>query len=164
MRSASLVTIAGFLAGLGLGFFARPMAQGAPRQTDTHAADMAAIEKLHQADMAATLAQDPKSLTALWSDDGVNLGFPGPPVVGAKAMGEAYEKFRAERPDFQVLKYMPSIRDVRIVDEWALEVGDFGGTYKMTANGTPVTVQGKGMRLLKRQTDGSWKFALVGLK
>ena len=28
----------------------------------------------------------------------------------------------------------------------------------------PVSAQGEGMRVLKRQTGGSWKFALVGLK
>jgi ketosteroid isomerase-like protein len=34
----------------------------------------------------------------------------------------------------------------------------------MSAKGEPVTVQSKGMRVLKRQQDGSWKFAIVGLK
>jgi hypothetical protein len=34
----------------------------------------------------------------------------------------------------------------------------------MSAKDNPVTVSGEAMRLLKRQSDGSWKFALVGLK
>jgi hypothetical protein len=63
-----------------------------------------------------------------------------------------------------VLKYKPGIKNVESADGWAIEVGDFAGTYKMSANGNPVSVQGEGMRLLKRQSDGSWKFALVGLK
>jgi len=125
---------------------------------------LAAIEKLHKADVVATLTQDPSALTSLWSDDAVNLGFPGPPVVGIKAMKEAYEKFRADYPDFKVLKYAPDAKDVQIVDGWAIEVISGESTYKMSAKDNPVTVTGKSMRVLKRQSDGSWKFALVGLK
>ncbi|HET8967184.1 MAG TPA: nuclear transport factor 2 family protein [Candidatus Acidoferrum sp.] len=125
---------------------------------------MAAIEKLHQADIEATLTQDPASLTKLWSEGGANFGFPGPPVVGIRDMGSAYAKFRAEHPDFQVVKYAPVINEIQIVDEWAIEAGDFGGIFKMSAKDEPVTVRSKGMRVLKRQQDGSWKFAIVGLK
>jgi len=85
-------------------------------------------------------------------------------MVGKKAMQEAYEKFRAEHPDFQVLKYAPHYKDAQMADGWAIEVGDFEATYKMSARDSPVSVQGKVMRVLKQQSDGSWKFALVGLK
>jgi len=105
-RISVLVTM--FLASLGIGFFARSARTATLQQSDARAADLAAIEKLHRADIEATLTQDPSSLTNLWSDDGVNLGFPGPPVVRTKAMREAYEKFRADHPDFQVLKYAPT--------------------------------------------------------
>ena len=161
-RIAVLVTIA-FLAGAGIGVFAQS-AMGTLQRKDTHAADLAAIEKLHKADVAATLRQDPIALTTLWSDDGVNLGFSGSPVVGIKAMGEAYAKFRADYPDFQVLKYAPDIRDVQVADGWAIEMISGESIYKMSANDNPVTVHGTAMRVLKRQSDGSWKFALVGLK
>ncbi len=164
MRRTSLFVIAAFLAGLAVGYFARSAGIGTPKKTDTHTADLAAIEMLDKADVAATLTQDPGALTTLWSDDAVNLGFPGPPVVGIKAMREAYEKFRADYPDFKVLKYAPNIKVVQIADEWAMEVGDFAGTYKISGKDEPVSTQGKGMRVLKRQPDGSWKFALVGMK
>ncbi len=133
-------------------------------QKDTRAADLAAIEKLHRADVEATLTQDQSFLTALWSEDAINLGFPGPPVVGIKAMGEAYAKMKAAYPEFRVLKYEPVIAEVQIADGWALEVGTFAATYKMSAKDEPVSVNDKGMRLLKRQSDGAWKFALVGMK
>lgn len=105
-----------------------------------------------------------RALTVLWSDDGANLQFPEGPVIGIKAMGNAYAKFRKENPDFRVLKYTPDMKEVQVADGWAMEVGNFAGTYKLSAKDDPVTVEGKGMRLLKRQSDGSWKFALVGLK
>lgn len=159
MKRASLIVALAFVAGLAIGFFARNVLQ-----RRAHAADLAAIEKLHKADVDCTLTQDPACLTGLWSDDGINLGFPGPPVVGIKAMGAAYANFRTQHPDFKVLKYAPNIKIIKIVDGWAIETGDFAGTYQMSAKGKPVSVQSQGMRLLKRQSDGSWKFALVGLK
>jgi hypothetical protein len=164
MRRVAIVLV--FLAGLAIGYCARG-AIGALRHKDAHSADLAAIEKLHRADEECTLTQDPKCLTTLWSEDGINLGFPGPPVVGIKAMGDAYAKFRADYPEFQVLKYAPDYKDMQteIVDEWAIEVGYTDATFKMSVNAAPVSPpRTKGMRLLKRQSDGSWKFALVGLK
>jgi hypothetical protein len=163
MRRTFIFMTMAFLAGLAVGFFARSSLSRFQRR-DTHAADLAAIERLHKADIEATLTQDPNALTVLWSDDGINLGFPQP-VVGIKAMGEAYAKFRAERPDFKVLKYTNDITDVQMVDGWAIEFGYSEGTYQMSSKESPVSVpRTQGMRLLKRQSDGSWKFALVGMK
>jgi ketosteroid isomerase-like protein len=162
MRRALVFLVLGFLAGIAIGYFAR----GATRaflKKNAHPADMAAIEKLHREDIEATYKQDPRDLTELWSDDAINLGF-ATPAMGLKAIQDAYAKFKLQYPEFKVLKYAPEIKEVEIADGWAIEVGDFAGTYQMSANGKPVSVQGEGMRLLKRQSDGSWKFALVGMK
>ena len=162
-HTSPFVTIA-FLVGLAGGLIARNAGLSTLLRRDTHAVDSAAIERLHKADIEATLTQDPNALTVLWSDDGINLGFPQP-VLGIKAMGGAYAKFRAEHPDFRVLKYTNDISDVQIVDGWALEVGYSEGTYQMSSKENPVSLpRTQGMRLLKRQSDGSWKFALVGMK
>jgi uncharacterized protein (TIGR02246 family) len=126
--------------------------------------DLVAIEKLHKQDVQATLKQDLSALNSLWSEDVVILDVPGPPVVGLKALKEMYEKLRVDYPDFKVLKYAPVITDVQIADGWAIEVGTFEATYKMSEKGDPVSVNDKGVRVLKRQRDGSWKFAVVGLK
>ena len=79
-------------------------------------------------------------------------------------MAEAYAKMRADYPEFKVLNYAPVIRQVQIVDGWAIETGSFEATYQMSAKDKPVNVNDNGMRVLKRQNDGSWKFAVVGLK
>jgi hypothetical protein len=50
------------------------------------------------------------------------------------------------------------------VDGWAIEVVSGKSMFKISAKAEPLTVEGKSMRVLKRQPDGSWKFALVGLK
>jgi hypothetical protein len=59
MRRTSLVTILVFVAGLGIGYFARS-AVGTLQQRYTHKADLAAIEKLNQEDIEVTLSQDPQ--------------------------------------------------------------------------------------------------------
>jgi ketosteroid isomerase-like protein len=174
MRPNSLAPIVVFVAGLGIGYFVRG-AMSTNDKTDTHAADLAAIEKLHKADIRATLAQNLTAMNSLWSEDAVKLDAPGSPVVGLKALREMYEKSLADCPDFKVLKYSPvitevqivdgwAITEVQIVDGWAIEVGTVEATHTMSAKDEPVSVSDKGVRVLKRQSDGSWKYAVVGLR
>jgi uncharacterized protein (TIGR02246 family) len=134
------------------------------KPSDTRAIDPAGIELLRKADVCVTLSQDPAAMTALWSDDGVNLQTPGAAKVGSKSLRESYEKFRTEYPEFKGLKYSPDFKDIQFVEGWAIEVVDANATFKMSAKDDPVTVQQKLVRVLKRQSDGSWKFALVGPK
>ena len=93
-RTSGFVMIA-LVAGLAIGFFARDLKPETRLQSDARAKDLAAIEKLHKADVEVTLPQDPSALTELFSDDAVNLVFPTA-VVGKKAIREAFGEFRAE--------------------------------------------------------------------
>jgi uncharacterized protein (TIGR02246 family) len=133
-------------------------------QQDQRATDLAAIEKLHKADIDATVAQDLNALNSLWSEGAIKIDVPGSPVVGLGALKVMYEKFRANYPDFTVVKYAPVIAEVQIADGWAIEIGTFDATFKMSPKDEPVSVSDQGVRVLKRQNDGSWKFAVVGLK
>jgi hypothetical protein len=166
MKRISLFVTLAFLGGVGVGLFARSAYKGVV-QRRPNAADLAAIEELHRADIEATLKQDPVYLDQLWSDDCIKVDGPNGPVVGLKAMKEMYAKFKADYPDFKVLKYAPDYNSVQfaIVDGWAIEVGNTEATYQMSAKENPVSVpRTQGLRLLKRQKDGSWKFAVVGLQ
>ncbi len=101
----------------------------------------------------------------LRSNDCVKVDLPGAPVAGKKAIRELCEENRAKNPDFHVLKYTTDITEVRVVDEWAIEVGQTEASFRMSANAAPVAFPNtKIMRVLKRQSDGSWKFALVGMR
>ena len=164
MRRISVFMTIAFLAGLGIGYFARSAGMGTLQRRDTRAADLAAIEKLHQEDIEVTLSQDPKGLIDIWAEDAVRFNPGSPPAVGKQAIQAENEKVHAQYPGFKVLSYAPAFKDVQIADGWAIEVGYFEATYKLSAKDNPVSLQDKGMRVLKRQSDGSWKFALVGLK
>jgi uncharacterized protein (TIGR02246 family) len=164
-RPSSQFVCLAFLAGIGIGLLAGNRRVLAMPQSNTRAADLAAIEKLHKADVECTLTQDPKCLTTLWSDDGIKVDTPGGPVVGIKALGEMYAKVKTDYPEFKVLRYTNDVTDVQIVANWAIEVGYSEATYQMSAKDKPVIVpRMQGMRVVKRQSDGSWKFALVGLQ
>jgi uncharacterized protein (TIGR02246 family) len=162
MRRISVFVTVALLAGFIVGFFTRSAA--GMLQRSTHAADLAAIEKLHQEDVDVTMSQDPKGLADVWAEDGVRITPGNPPTVGKAAIAAENEKDHAEHPEFKVLKYAPEIKEVQIADGWAIEVGSVEATYRLSAKDNPVNVNDRGMRLLKRQSDGSWKFALVGLK
>jgi len=53
--------------------------------------------------------------------------------------------------------YHAEIKDLQIAGDWAFEWGYF--SYKKSANIKPG--RGKVLRVIKRQPDGSWKFARV---
>ncbi len=159
MRHTSLVTILVFVAGLGIGYFARTAGMGTLQRRGTRAADLAAIEKLHQKDIEATLSQDPKGLD-IWTEDGVRLEPGRPPVVGKQAIQADNEKGRAQYPGWSVLSYAPEFKNIQIADDWAYEWGESEAKVKMSPEGPPVSLHTKGLRVLRRQGDRSWKIAL----
>ena len=120
-------------------------------------ADLAAIEKLHQQDIAATLSQDPVALTDLWTDDAIRLGPGQPAEVGKQAIRESNERWSA-RPGLKVLTYVPETKDLTILDGWAVEWGYFTGSYVEPAGGEPKEIRSSWLMVLKKLPDGSWKY------
>jgi hypothetical protein len=55
------------------------------------------------------------------------------------------------------LNYSPTTKSLEIAGDWAIEV-------RRGQCHLPAHIEDTGVRLLKRQDDGSWKFALVGRK
>jgi ketosteroid isomerase-like protein len=159
MSRNSVVTTIVFITGLGIGFFARS-ATGA-LQRRTHAADLAAIEKLHQKDIEVTLPQDPKGLIDIFTEDAVRFAPGKPPVVGKQAIQADNEKGRAEYPGFKVLSYAPKYRNIQIEDSLAFEWFEAEAKFKLSPEAPPASWHGKGLRVMRRQSDGSWKFAVL---
>jgi ketosteroid isomerase-like protein len=125
--------------------------------TDNKAQDMAGIEKLRQQDIAATLSRDPVALTDLWTDDAVRLSPGQPAEVGKQAIRESNERWSV-RPGFKVLSYVPETRDLTMLDGWAVEWGNFTGSYVESAGGEVKQIRGNRLMVLKRLPDGSWKY------
>jgi ketosteroid isomerase-like protein len=161
MRRTYVFAALAFLAGLGVGYFSRSAGVDTSRRTDASAANLAAIEKLHQEDIEVTLSQDPKGLLDIWAEDAVRFTPGNAPAVGKQAIQAENEKARTEFPGFKVLSYAAKYRDIQIEDGWACEWGEHESQYKLSPEAPPASWHGEGFHVLRRQSDGSWRFVVL---
>jgi uncharacterized protein (TIGR02246 family) len=121
------------------------------------AADLAAIEKLNQQDIAATLSRDPVALTDLWTDDAIRMGVGQPAEVGKQAIQASNERQTANK-GFKVLSYVPEIKELTFLDGgWAVEWRSFTASYVDSPGGEAKQIRGTALGVLKKLPDGSWK-------
>jgi ketosteroid isomerase-like protein len=118
---------------------------------------MAAIEKLHSLDVAATLSGDMAALSEAWADDIVILQQGQEAEVGKQAILAARERRRVANPAFRVVSYVPKIKDITITDGWAVEWGYFTGSFVESPGGGEKRIRAKLLRVYKKQADGTWK-------
>jgi ketosteroid isomerase-like protein len=129
-------------------------AASAGSQTD-RAADLAAVERLRQQDIAATIARDPVALTEFWTDDAIRLGL-GQAEVGKAAIRASNERHAANK-SFKVLSYVPKTEDFTFLDGgWAVEWRTYTASFVDSPGGEPKKVRGTVLVVLKLP-DGSWK-------
>ena len=151
----SVVVIVGALTAW-TGLVAQGPAASAGSDSEGRAADLAAIETLHQQDIAATLSRDPVELTDLWTDDAIRLGQGRSPEVGKQAIRESNERWSA-RPGVRVSTYVPEVQDLTVWDGWAVEWGYITGSYVESPDGEPQQIRGTRLMVLKKLPDASWK-------
>ena len=126
---------------------------------DGTSADMEAINALHQRDMEASKKWDIDTLASLWADDIVTLSQGEPPMIGKDANRAAMIRLRDESREVQITDYILSFNEVKIVDDWAFEWGTYSGTVTPVDGGDAIRTTGKVIRILKKDSDGSWKIA-----
>ena len=119
------------------------------------------IKKLHQADVDATLKRDLDALIELWDDNGVLLQPGHAPVIGRSAFVEFLRQNLEQSASLKVLKYAPEIRDIQVQGDVAYEWGYFDSTVRASDLDPPTEVRARFVRILKRQSDGSWRFLRV---
>jgi len=157
-KAGALLLVGAVFAGLAGGGW-RVSARSASQASS--AADRQAIERLHQQDVDATLARDPQALANLFTEDAVLLEPGAPAVIGRAAILAENLKDKADHPAAKVVSYKPEIKDLQIVDGAAFEWDTFEARYQETEKGEVKGFRAKALRILKRQPDGSWKFARV---
>ena len=128
------------------------------KMDDAHK-DLAAIEKLHSQEIAATLSRDTAALTELFTDDGVRLQQGEPDDIGKQAIRATNERQKAAHPELRVVSYVPETKELTVTDGWAFEWGYFSGNYVESPGGEVKRIRGKKLMVLKKQPDGSWKCA-----
>jgi len=93
----------------------------------------------------------------LWAENAVAF-YPGsPPAVGRQAIAAHNAKFHAQNPGLKVLSYTSKLRNLRIEDGLAGGWYEKAAEYKLSPESSPVSWHWKGLIVLKRQSDGSWK-------
>ncbi len=133
-----------------------PAASAAKNRVD-RAADVAGIEKLHQQDIAASLAADPVALTEMWTDDAVRIGPVPPAEVGKQAIREGNERMTANK-ELKVLSYVPEYQEMIFLDGgWEIEWRPYTASFVTSPGGPPVHLRGRVLGVHKKLPDGTWK-------
>jgi uncharacterized protein (TIGR02246 family) len=94
------------------------------------------------------------AIVELYEPEAVLARSSGPPIVGRAAIREAFTAFLATRPRMEA-----TTRTVMSTADLALCYGNWSlrGT---NADGTPRAISGKSVEILRKQTDGSWRYIL----
>jgi uncharacterized protein (TIGR02246 family) len=120
-------------------------------QTEDHA-----IRRFTEEWSAAVKAQDVARLTAMVTEDVVFLPPGFPPIKGREAVEAMYRTFF---PQFSSVLQTVSIEEVGVSGEWAFVWGTEATVLTPRTGGPPIEMLGKGMSILRRQPDGTWRFA-----
>ena len=132
--------------------------KSAQNALDSRAQDAAAIIELEQRDAAAAKVNDVETLVSLWTQDGVLLQPKSNPVVGLSAIRQLLATQKQQTAMITTLGYEEDWKERRILDNEAYEWGEMSVTAKLP-NGQASTQRVFAIRILRRQPDGSWKFA-----
>jgi ketosteroid isomerase-like protein len=121
--------------------------------------DLAGIERLHEQDKEATLADSADLLAKLWDKDAVRFHMTRPAEIGAAVIVADDKQWEMSSGRERTLCYDLEVQDIQITGDWAFEWGYFSG--KIAKGGTESVQYGTVMRVMKRQSDGTWRFARV---
>ena len=129
--------------------------QPAVEQTE---ADVAAIQALVQAWVAAVEAGDVAGILALYTDDIVQMPPDKPANRGKQAIEEYY------RPGFELFSVeatwpVEGTEEIIVADGWAFHVSEYILRVTPKAGGETIEERGKIIEICRQQPDGSWKFA-----
>ena len=113
------------------------------------------MENVREECATAMRAGDVESFMAIVTDDAVLMPPNEPAVTGKEAIRAWTQLF------FEQFSIEPtiSVKEVEVVGDWAFERADY--TFRLTpvAGGAVMQENIKNLRVLQRQSDGSWKIA-----
>jgi ketosteroid isomerase-like protein len=122
--------------------------------------DLKGIERLHEQDKEATLADSADQLAKLWDKDAVRFHAERPAEIGAAVIYADDKQWEMSSGRERSLCGDLEVQDIQIAGDWAFEWGYF--SYKVADPAGKISIQyGKLLRVMKRQSDGTWRFARV---
>jgi uncharacterized protein (TIGR02246 family) len=118
--------------------------------------DTGAIERFTAEWNAAMKAKDVTRLVSMVTEDVVFLPPGFPPIRGRQAVEAMYRSFF---PQFSRIEQEAVSEEVEVMGDWAFAWGTESTVLIPQGEGAPIRMDGKGLSILKRQADGSWKCA-----
>jgi uncharacterized protein (TIGR02246 family) len=122
-------------------------------------ADSQAIQRLHESDMHAVVANDTATLMSLWTDDIVSIAPDGTVRRGRDANAAYLREQVSAMHGMRPLEYSLRFDEVSIRGDLAVEWGSFTSRSRRDAGGDDMVSGGKLMRVLRRTADGKWLVA-----
>jgi ketosteroid isomerase-like protein len=129
---------------------AEPVAEEAP----STGADMAAVEKVADDFVAAWNAGDVEAMLALCHEDEVVM----PPNEPAHVIKEDGDAWLRNIHDTYVSEITLTSMKTEIAHDWAFATCTYSISLTPKAGGEPATDTQKGLWILKRQSNGDWKY------
>ena len=80
-------------------------------------------------------------------------------IIGKEAVWASMQQSAEEENQYEILEYVHDFDEVKIVGDWAYEWGTFRGAYRPIEGGEIIRAKQRLFRILRRQSDGSWKVA-----
>jgi uncharacterized protein (TIGR02246 family) len=130
---------------------AEPVAEEAPSTE----ADVEAIKAVNEQCLAAINSGDLDTIVSLFTDDGVYMLPNEPPVIGKAPIKS---RLQMDLDNFNFTETWSS-EEIVVFGDWAFDRGTSKVTITPKQGGQPVEDVGKYIWILKRQSDGSWKYA-----
>jgi len=126
-----------------------------PAPPDTSAEDLAAVNAVRDAWVAAYNAADADGVAALYTEDAIDMPVNEPTIVGRAGI---LERTAAQ---FGMATATATVRadETQLMGDWAFDRGTYSVTMVPAAGGDPMMVDGRYVVILRRQADGSWKIA-----
>jgi uncharacterized protein (TIGR02246 family) len=125
--------------------------------TDLENPMLKSIEELHKKDKQAALNGDIKTLSSLFTDDGILIPAVGDIIEGKEGLKNMLKQSFELYKDYTVTEYDHDFKEIKVLGQYAYEWGIYSSKYKSKKDSKEITASGKLMRILKLQADGSWK-------
>jgi len=118
-------------------------------------ANVEAINRVHDDHTTALNAGDATAYVALLAEGAVLMPPNQPAIIGEDAIRE----YRQTEFDQITLEVTRPSEEVVVAGDWAFVRHTYAGKQTPKAGGEPTELSGKGITILERQPDGSWKIA-----
>ena len=131
------------------------MADSAKSKQAGDEADRKAILALLNRWRLATKAKDIRAILELVADDVVFLPSSLPPIKGKDEVEQMYRAFFSQ---YREIQHEAVIEEVRVAGDWAFLWGTDELRLIPESGEAEIHMKGKGLSILVRQSDGSWRF------